>query len=283
MDFEKLQRYASKPRDAEATPSGYVFNIRVVPDLFTGELLNVGVCVVGPGGRRLVRVIDRVGRLECLYGPDAKNVVVMASIAAEAAAAGAEHAGPTIQFSTAVPFFGVSPEQMLEEAFADRVTVAIPTKPADDVRPVVTTEDVVSNVYDYIRSRGRALVHDAIIPQALYAHVEVDGRTRAVRVPLQARTAIGGLESADYSPHTLKVHLMDSLLDLGFAAQARDIPRLAMFILRPSKKQSERELAQIDDSIDGVLFRAPRPCSLEIGASIDELGEKILEWADAEG
>ena len=46
-----------------AVASGQVFVIRCEPDPFTGERINVGVCVQDASGKRHVRCIEEPGRL----------------------------------------------------------------------------------------------------------------------------------------------------------------------------------------------------------------------------
>jgi len=274
-DMQILNDLVAKP---VASESGRIFTIRIVPDLFTGETLNIGVCVVDHAGKRMVKMVDEPGRLECFYGLDgAENIIFAAKLAAQAALAGQASPSPNIRFEEPQKFFNISPEEGLESFFRDRVTVAIPVRERREAPKGADTPAIRARVYDLMRSK-RGLRADEIIPQSVGTVIQTPKGPREVQVPLQARNAFGGLESAAYGVQTVRLHLMDALLDLEAAAAHRSIERLGMFVYRPDNLQ-EAALLAIDNAIDNVMFRAPSNCNVEIEYSPETLAEKILAWA----
>jgi hypothetical protein len=276
---ELLDTLLKKPE--EAGPGGRAFNIRVIPDLFTGEMLNVGVVVIDAAGDRLVRVIEEPGRLECLYGKAADNIVFLAKMAADAALAGQAPPSPNLVFAEPTPFWNMKAQAALESLFNDQVTVAIPLRQDDEPIEAPNTEALRARVYDFIRQKGAPMVVDRLIPQSPMAVVNTSRGPKSVRIPLQAETAIGGLESAGYSPQTVRIHLLDALIDLEFAADAWQVHRTGLFIARPAlPKKHEAKLRQIDNAIDYVVSRAPRTCRVEVEDDPEVLAEEILDWAE---
>ncbi|NNU43582.1 DUF3037 domain-containing protein [Ramlibacter montanisoli] len=114
------------PPSARLEPAGVIFVIRCTPDIFTGEQINVGVCAVDPKGRRKAKVVTEPARLQCLYGEQSVNVLMLAQAALEAAERGAPSPSAQIVFDDPAPYFNSTLDQAVENTFADQVTVALP-------------------------------------------------------------------------------------------------------------------------------------------------------------
>ncbi len=263
------------------TQTGMAFNIRVIPDLFTGEQLNIGVAVIAADGRRLVRVIHEPGRLSYLYGEDnAKTIVFLAGLAASAFEQGQPSPSPNLIFEEPTPFFNLDAETALSEFFRDQVTVAIPLREEKQKPTHIKTEALRAQVYQLLRQKSPNLEQDHLIPSQPITQVETARGLRKVRVPLTPKNGAGGIESADYSPQTIKTHLLDALLDLEFAAKAKGLKKLGLFIARPGSA-SPAALLAIDNAIDYVVWRAPENCRISMENSAERLTEEIIDWAQA--
>ena len=131
----------TQPAAPNAEPLGQLFVMRCEPDPFTGERLNVGVFGVDRSGRRVARVVQQVGRLECLYGPAAAEVVWLAAAAKEAALAGVASPSPQVVFGGPMAFLHGTLEQAVDRAFAELVTVALPHKVREASGTKFTDED----------------------------------------------------------------------------------------------------------------------------------------------
>lgn len=275
MDFFDLPA----PTTVPAQPAGYYFVIRCEPDPFTGERLNVGVCAVDVQGKRYVKAISEPGRLECLYGDNAAMVVSMAQTAAACALQGLGSPSSQIVFDNPLPFYNTSVEDAIVSVFSEQVTVAIPKKITNGNQKHKMDDETAWNmVADNIRLiKGLQADVIANTPQVL---IETDRGLRSVVVPLQPKHGAGTVRSADYSPTTLKSHLMDSLLDLDCAARYRQKRSLGMFILRPSQLTFKEDGA-IDAAIDSIAFRAPSNLHLEVSHDSMILARAINKWADS--
>ena len=261
-------------------PSGRAFVIRAIPDLFTGEMLNVGVCVVPPHGPRLVKVIEAPGRLECLYGDAAQEIVLLAKHAAYCAMQNLAAPAKNIIFEPSEPYYNLLPEHALNGFFGDWVTVARPKPIVPNAIISFTTEDARREVLNVIQRLRPISAISPLVPENPNLLIKVDERSRLVSVPLQPNFGAGTIESADYGAETIRFHLLDRITDLAAVHSAGFATHLAMFIVRPQRTLSETKLKQIDNAIDKVLWKAPRGMRIEVESSVDRTAELAIEWAE---
>jgi len=260
-----------------AKERGKLFVIRCEPDPFTGERINVGVGLIDSSGKRFIKVIHEPGRLECLYGDMASHVISMAKVAAECFLAGIQSPSTQIIFSEPMPFYEGSGEEVLNNAFREQVTVALPHR-QESQKKTVDDDEAITRVVNHIKNLN-GLQADVLAntPQVI---IQTDRGPRAVMIPLQPKNGVGTIKSTDYSGQTLKSHLLDGLLDLEFAARYRNKDKLGMFLLRP-KRGLEKAEKQIDQVIDSIAFRAPKNLYLEVQEDDLELAKAVNHWADA--
>ncbi|NMG64389.1 hypothetical protein GPA19_05440 [Azoarcus indigens] len=259
--------------------TGTAFNIRCTPDLFTGESFNVGVCVIGTRGERYARVISEPGRLACIYGEDAAHgVVQLAQIAFCEALEGRASPSPNIVFDTPTPIYSLPPLEALDELFVSQVTAAIPLRNDSSARLKTTpTSKVISTIYRLLREK-RPEEADEIIPSSPQTVVSTRKGKRAVAIALQPPNGGGVIESAAFGADTIRFHLLDALLDLEWAAEARGLDRLGFFVLRPTG-WPENKLHEAEKAIDYVIDRIPTRCRVEVEEDPEVLAERIIDWA----
>ena len=261
-----------------ATAAGYVFVIRCEPDPFTGERLNIGVCVQEAGGKRWVRCIEEPGRLECLYGTGALSIVNLAKLAAACAAQGLPSPSQQIIFDTPLPYYHSKAEDMLRVTYQEQVTVALPQRVKAErmqLDDAAATTMVINELRKMLPMLGEVVANTPI------TLLQTPQGQRPVTVPLQPRNGVGAVRSADYSPASLKSHLMDSVLDLQCAALYRKRKHQAIFLLRPTQEPSKLA-RQRDDVIDSVMYRASA-LQLFQSSSSESLAHDVAAWAKEAG
>ncbi|MFM2060208.1 MAG: hypothetical protein RLY71_4593 [Pseudomonadota bacterium] len=261
--------------------SGRAFVIQVEPDLAAGERINVGVAAVTADGRRLTRMLTDYGRVTCFYGAEVAELVeTLADFGRAAALSGSMPPGPSIVFTTAQPFFGVTPEHYLEQLF-DRVVPA--GRPKQGHREHVVRRDTdalwreVGNIIK-LRIPDRA---EEILASAPMTTVQApnDPRPIQVCVPLTPPGGAGALESADFSSEVTKRKLMTALLDIQKAAEAKHLDRMGLFIARPRRARHQADLQAIDNAIDFVACRVPSQCRVEVETDAERLADHIIDWS----
>lgn len=259
--------------------AGRAFVIQVEPDLVARERINVGVGVITPEGRRLARLLADYGRLESLYGREVAELIeLLADFARAAALSGDPLDSPSVQFTASLPFFGIPPEQYLDQLFARMVPAALPRREQGETEEPRSTDTLWREVGNVIKLRLPERAEE-IIANTPWTIVETPRGARPVCVPLQPRGGAGALESADFSVAVAERNLMRALLDVEAAAEARQLDRLGLFIARPRRARKEAELRAIDKAIDFVACRVPRRCRVEVEADTTLLAEHIIDWA----
>jgi hypothetical protein len=258
-----------------AQSNGMVFVIRCVPDPFTGEVINVGVCAIdGATSKRMVKVISEPGRLQCLYGDSAHHVVSLARVAFESALKGLPPPSDQIVFDAPAPFYNTSAADVLERTFADQVTVALPQRVANTQKQI-TDDDALGMVGNRIKLlMGLDATVLANTPQVL---IQTEKGARPIHIPLQPPNGVGTVRSADYSSQALNTHLMSSVLDLECASRYRNKTHMGLFILR-SAHEGKRS-AGIDAVIDNISYRSPQSMFIEVSDKDTDLAEAAAYWA----
>jgi hypothetical protein len=266
---------------AGGVEAGRAFVVQVEPDLAARERINVGVCVIAPDGRRQARFIADYRRLEHLYGREVAELIeVLADFARAAVLSGDTLGSPSVSFTDAQPFFGVQPEQYLDQLFVRMVPAAAPVRDAKgEVEEPRSTDTLWREVGNVIKLRipDRA---EEILAGTPWTEVETQRGRRQVCVPLQPVGAAGALESADFSPGVTERKLMRALLDVEAAWEAKQLKRMGLFIARPRRARRDEDLRAIDKAIDYVACRAPRLCRVEVEADVAQLASHIIDWAD---
>lgn len=264
-------------RSNAGSESGRWVRITATPNPFTGERINVGVAAKGHDGQWRVRVMESMGRLECLYGEEgAENVLFVAALAKERLEQGGILDLPGVSLSEESVFFHMGADEAVAAFFSEQVPLAT-EEPKAGRQPSITSDTVRRQVYDHMRLKAGGLA-DLVIPQSPSALIEHDGKQRSVEVPLQHPQAFGALESAGYrSEQGLRLRLADALIDLEAAAQYRGVKRLGYFIARPTEMEPEL-MDRIDNAIDRMAWRMPKNCRFEVEDSTEALADKIIEW-----
>lgn len=257
-------------------PAGMVFVIRCEPDPFTGERINIGVCVQDASGRRYVRCIEEPGRLHCLYGTSATTIISMAKMAAACAGQGLPSPSSQIIFDTPQPYYNASAQETLAYTFQEQVTVALPQRQSTE-RMQVDDAAALSLIIGELSKRFTSHLLGDVVANTPTTLLPTQWGLRPVTIHLQPSNGVGVIRSADYTPASLRSHLMDSVLDIQCAAKYRQLKRQAIFLLRPHQ-EPEKMLNQRDESIDNVMCRAD---NIELHQSHDSaaLAENIINWA----
>lgn len=259
--------------------AGRVFVIRCVPDVFTGEVVNVGVCAIdGASGKRFAKVITEPGRLTCFYGESAANIVALAMAAGEAAQSAVPPPSEQIIFDEPVPYYNTTAHEVLGSTFAMQVTCALAQRQKAGSQEHITDDMALETAIDCIK-KERDLQAEFIANTPMVM-LNTDKGPRPVFIPLQPVHAVGTIRSADYGADSLRLHLMESILDMEAAQRWRNKDAAGLFILRPPGKD-KKHLDAVDKVIDAVAWRCSKSMQIEVEPTAAALGKQISKWADA--
>lgn len=276
-----LERFGgTPPAPSLGEPMGHAFVVQVEPDLVCGERINVGVCVVARNGEKLVRFVTDYGRLDCLYGSEASELIeTLVDFARVSLLSGDRLVSRSILTGPPQPFFNIAPAIYVDQLFARLVPAGLPRKEGAEQDKNRDTDALWRQVGDAIKLRAPNMA-ERILSSSPYTSVDTPRGPRQVCVPLTPVGAAGALESADFSISTTKLKLMRAVLDVETAAAAKRLPKLGLFIARPARARKDSDLKAIDGAIDFVACRVPSNCRVEVESDVGLLATHILDWAE---
>jgi len=293
------QRIRSEVPLAERNPvRGQWFNIRLQPDLFAGEQLNVGVAFVDHGGTVHTRITDDLSRLQCLYDSrvdldEMGFIVDMVSALYDRAHIDDIHAKPcSPQIILGEPAYaaGASIQAILTDFFEETVSLRA-SSGADAVRKPrfqsSSNEAVREELFAWMKLNHAELAR-RIIPASPHFKVRTSlhnlNQEHSVELHLRAPgKAAGCIVSANCkTPHTAELRILQAAINLNTAIRHLEGERCGLFILRPDKSSGlpSHILARFDDLIDESVWKL-RDAGVFVGveSEIPRLGQEVVTWA----
>lgn len=286
--------------DAESTavkPSitGKWFEIRLTPDLITGEILNIGVGFIQARTKRFFfKLLDSAAPFTCLYGPRGREQFgFLLSVTREALTTHgpSNRISPHISFGDPRYAQGGSVASIIDSLYHTVVTLGRrSTKTAELLTPA---ERKAPRSTETIRKRIRRAFRKND-PKGFAAYwrddpvtVPVEGRPRPIDIQIwQAQAGLfnprcfGSIVSACYNdPHYRRSYLNGAYHDLTIARtyMQQGQGKGGIFILQPEEGDN---LKQIEDEIDNTVWALQKkfqisPC---VESTLDQLKEKALEF-----
>jgi len=282
---------------AESKPrvSGKWFEIRLTPDLATGELLNIGVGFIRARTREFYfRLLDSAAPFGCLYGPKGKEQYgFLLAVAREALAA---H-GPSASISPQITFGqrrfaqGNSVEEILDSMYRAVVTLA---RRVDITAETLTPmERHAPRSTETIRKRIRRAFR-ANDPKGFTSYwrdapviVPADDRSRPIDMQIWqdeglftprcfATIVSTCYRDRHYRAAFLNTAYHDLTIARAFIKAGRG--KGAIFILRPDAGDL---LEKIDDEIDNTTWALAKKFNItpHVEQSIERLKERAMEFA----
>lgn len=283
-------------QDTEASKpsiSGKWFEIRLTPDLATGEILNIGVGFVRARTREFYfRLLDSAAPFGCLYGPKGREQFgFLLSVTREALAAHGPSASisPQITYGAQRYAQGDSVEQILDSMYHTVVTLA---RRADVTAEALTPlERHAPRSTETIRKRIRRAFRTND-PKGFTSYwrdepvtVPQEDRRRPIDMQIWQEEGLfsprcfATIVSACYRDrHYRSAFLNTAYHDLTIARSFIPAGRGkgGIFILRPD---SGDQLEQIDNEIDNTTWALQR--KFNIAAYVEQSLERLKEYAVA--
>jgi hypothetical protein len=235
-------------------------NVRWIPNLSTGEVLNIGVVFVTSDGEPHVRMLNYFDRVKCLYNAKfARDAQFLMNVCQEALQAKVELPVSNVVLSDPKFASGPSVEDVLANLFATTVPLGLlrDTQIAAARVPVLaeSTQTVRSFVLDELkRISGERASRIISSERAMQVH---DGeRVYHLDIPLQTASALGTIVSARTSKvgeAELTLHRADT--DLQIARQVYRRDALYMYVVRPSM---DANLEKVDSLLDEFTWKFKR-------------------------
>lgn len=264
---------------------GEWFNIRICPDLYTQELINIGVGLVSQDGDVHAKLVDQPGRLECLYDKAGiENIMFLVEVIKDSIhEEGLTPPSPHIIYSEKKYTTGTSVDEILDYIFKQTVTVAAPGRELPNEENAYTDTDVRKSVIEYIKAHA-GINAEKIIPTRPYIIIGEGNNKHRLDIPIQGNGLLGNILSANYSPNSLKMHLLEANMNLEVAAKEHKSDRLGVFIFHPKRVVNNKKiLNNIDHVIEDTYWKWQRlNVHMDVEDSIEILGKRMMNWANIE-
>lgn len=282
---------------AAAKPSvtGKWFEIRLTPDLITGEILNIGVGFIQARTKRFFfKLLDSAAPFACLYGPRGREQFgFLLSVTREALTTHgpSDKISPHIAFGDPRYAQGDSVESILDSLY--RTVVTLGRRTTETAELLTPAERKAPRSTETIRKRIRRAFRKND-PKGFTDYwrddpvaVPVDGHRRPIDMQIwQAQAGLfnprcfGIIVSACYKdPHYRKAYLNGAYHDLTIARayMQQGQGKGGIFILRPEEGDN---LAQIDNEIDNTVWALQKKFQISpyVEEMLDRLKEKALEF-----
>lgn len=232
-------RLAEKKTDAAAV-KGYWRPISVCLDEDAGEFFNVGV-MFSYSGRVEVRMLDAFDRLKCLFDSriDHNDLAhLLHDIEASIIEAGTDlpdELSQTIRLGAPLFASGASPEAVVDEFYADVVTLGRPRQGASEYAfRYQSTPKLRSSVFDLMKQRMHMQASRIIQTERYQLPLRASRHVIEMDVPLLSSSASGTIVSAWYkSPLVVENHLLQASADLNLIRSNTDRQAASISVLVP--------------------------------------------------
>lgn len=295
--LDNLQQ-APRKADSHLTRGKWV-NIRLQPNLLSGEQLNVGVGFIDQTGRFHTRVSTDLSRLRCLYDEriDLEDMQVLLALAADQLDRKRYESGmpetisPQLSFSPPSYAAGNSIDDILNTFFDQTVSLVSPQPETEDSKRPYFRGYSNTAVRQHLREwmvkhhhkvASRIFSHDAAF--VIRSNDGGQAEEHSVDLPLrQPGKLAGSVVSAFCSgTQTAELRLLQSAMSINTAKRHLYNERIGLFVLRPDHTSGldRKTLSRFDDVIDESVWQL-RDAGVHVGVepSIERLGKEVAEWA----
>ena len=280
-------------RSLEHAVKGHVSLIRFVPDLFSGECMNIGVCFVEDNGRVHTKMLDSFHRLKCLYDEritdaDMKYTInIINSVLPDVLNDNTPQLvspGANVFFGEKMFAQGESVDAILNRLYHDAVSLAVPFHEKDKRNKGVDTTQARKMITHELQELI-PIGFNRIIPENnLYTYKDNTGATHALDIPIRGAHGgfLGTMISACQSEIIVKQNLLEANMDLRLARNKFKDDRMGCFVLRDDN-MDDRRSRQVDNAIDKLAWKIKGlGTHLEVASSPAKLAEHIVEWSGIE-
>ncbi len=281
-------RIRSKLSDQQSPQqvTGQWRSISLCLDEDAGEFFNVGVLFVHEQ-KVEVRMLDSFERLRCLFdarvNPNdlARLLDDIESTIYHMGADLPNELGDTIRLGPPLYAAGVSAESVVDEFFADVVTLARPRPGAHQFSfRYQSTPRIRSNVFDLMKERMH-MQASRIIQEERYMLTMRSGHRVELDIPLLSASAAGTVVSGWYkSPLVVENNLLQASADLNLIrSNSKRIASISVLVPGKDSGLSAREFNKLDSATQRQLDRI-RLTGIEVldAATTAELADKTIGW-----
>jgi hypothetical protein len=277
---------------------GKWLNIRLKPDVFSGELFNIGVGFIDQHGTIHSQFTEDLSRLQCLFD-DRIDLDEMRFLVDLAAAQYDRTTFEQIKDNSISPQIilgetsyasGKSIASILDDFYDETVSLKAFGEEAKTRRPRFissSNEFVRSEVFTWLREHHAMMANQIIPSNSQFVIQTSEGSSlqkHTVELPLRAPGRAAGSIVSAYckTAQTAELRILQAAMNINTAVRHLQGETCGLFILRPGDDSAlpRSTLDRFDDLIDESVWKL-RDAGVHVGVedSIPKLGKEIVEWA----
>lgn len=268
--------------------SGTWFNIRWVPDLASGEKLNLGVGLYNDDGHFGIKLLNNFEKVSCFFNDEsAKYQAELACKVALEILNGSKTARGPITSNLMVEDRGLVQgsdiDSLLANLYDETVTLArIPVIPKKSREFVPVS---VEKAYSSIRSALKetmGLGFEKCFPPNPYLSVKIAQGERSLYLPFRRKHGAGTLVSAAYADdYRVSTNLFESFMNIDLAVSRKNFQDGAIFLLLPGEGLGKQKQIAIEKKVDEFYTLAKdHKFHFESSVDLSTLSEYVKEWYD---
>lgn len=282
-----LEQYLST-NSSQNQAEGESFAIQWMPDIYTRETLNIGICFKNSeSGELESRVLDYFERIQCLYGKNAEfNLKLACEVAADLIKKNSLQ--DSVQLTQQIRCVktgyaqGGSTNEILERLYSDLVPLGRkPSKPQAK-RYSPTTRDTLYKRLIPSLKESLELDFSKHVPTDPYQKVALPIGEKKVYLPFKRDGGVATLISTAYSDALrAKCNLFDGYQDVDIASSQLPGENNAVFILMPaSDAQLEKAVTNaIENQVDEFVWQMKKhQIEVQPHTEQNELANQISDW-----
>lgn len=287
--LSRLRTRLSEPSCAKQA-KGQWRTIRLCLDEDAGEFFNVGVMFCHSYGVE-VRMLDSFDRIKCLFDRRINQddlAHLLYDIEASIIEAGPElpdQLSHTIRLGPPLFAAGASPEAVVDEFYADVVTLGRPRPGAAEYTfRYQSTPKLRANVFDLLKQRMNMQASRIIQKDRYQLSLRNSGHKIEMDIPLLSSSACGTIVSAWYkSPLVVEINLLQAAADLNLIRSNTDRQAASISVLVPGddsgltnaefRKHNTATRKQID------RIRATGIAVIEASDTTELAGQTVSWWS----
>lgn len=250
------------------------------------EFHNVGVMFTH-GGQVEVRMLDTFERLKCLYDSrvDQRTLeYLLSDIEATLIATQGDVSGQlsdTIRLGQPLHAAGASAEDIVDEFFADVVTLARPRRGRVASRFRYRSNSKLRHAMLALMTKRLGMEASHVIQDQPYRLLMKSGHTIDVDVPLLSGQAVGSIVSAWYkSPMVVENNILQAAADLNLvASNSKRQPAMSVLIPDAESGLDHKERRQVETAAHKKLERFEQAGGIVLrDNSTAGLVEQTIDW-----
>lgn len=277
--MDSLEQLLANKRPA-SNVQGNWFAIQWIPNVASGEILNIGVAFQDTNGETSLKMLDYFDRIACLYSSEMKFQVELACDVSRSVIL--KH-GPIHDLAHQIKCFsrgyaqGKSAAAIIENLYDSVITLGKKIRVKQPRSFASVSRDSLYNNLKVQLKQYLELDFSKHVPENPF---ETIAKQHQIYLPYRKDNAIATLATAAYSDvQRVKCNLFEGYRDLDVATQHHNPKSSAFFLLLPGDDLEKSKQIEIENELDKFTWHLDQHnIKVHSHVSQQQLGDEIANW-----